>query len=268
MKDNDPKIIGGQGTIGLELESQLEGIDSVFCPVGGGGLAAGIAGYLKSSDAQVRFVYYQPVELDTGVGRYVYPLEPGGGDDGRSFWTNAGPAGDLTVDLELKSAWPVRDVRMPGWQGQASTTRHGDGHLEVHAVLPDDAMDQDLVLYYRLADDLPGLLADIYSDHYRESWPQAPEMPPELVTEDVLAALAVSSPFAMYLRRASTVDDLPDTPDSPVDPSHYVIDMRCFDDAPAKHDLLAPGGFGVLAANGDRLSTVGIVRDGRLFRLA
>jgi threonine dehydratase len=57
---NDPKIIGGQGTIGLELESQLEGIDAVFCPVGGGGLAAGIAAYLKSSDAQVRFVGCQP----------------------------------------------------------------------------------------------------------------------------------------------------------------------------------------------------------------
>ena len=57
---NDPKIIGGQGTIGLELESQLEGIDAVFCPVGGGGLAAGIAGYLKSTDAQIHFVGCQP----------------------------------------------------------------------------------------------------------------------------------------------------------------------------------------------------------------
>ncbi len=57
---NDAKIVGGQGTIGLELESQLEGIDAVFCPVGGGGLAAGIAGFLKSTDAQVHFVGCQP----------------------------------------------------------------------------------------------------------------------------------------------------------------------------------------------------------------
>lgn len=57
---NDPKIIGGQGTIGLELESQLEGIDAVFCPVGGGGLAAGIVSFLKSTDAQVHFVGCQP----------------------------------------------------------------------------------------------------------------------------------------------------------------------------------------------------------------
>ena len=58
---NDAKIIGGQGTIGLELESQLEGIDAVFCPVGGGGLAAGVAGYLKSLDAQLHFVGCQPI---------------------------------------------------------------------------------------------------------------------------------------------------------------------------------------------------------------
>ena len=58
---NDAKIIGGQGTIGLELESQLEGIDAVFCPVGGGGLAAGVVGYLKSTDAQIHFVGCQPI---------------------------------------------------------------------------------------------------------------------------------------------------------------------------------------------------------------
>ncbi len=44
---NDPKIIGGQGTIGIELERQLKGIDAVLVPVGGGGLISGIASYLK-----------------------------------------------------------------------------------------------------------------------------------------------------------------------------------------------------------------------------
>jgi threonine dehydratase len=58
---SDPRIIGGQGTIGLELERQLEGIDAVFCPVGGGGLAAGVAGYLKSVAAQLQFVGCQPI---------------------------------------------------------------------------------------------------------------------------------------------------------------------------------------------------------------
>ncbi|TDI45523.1 MAG: threonine/serine dehydratase [Acidobacteria bacterium] len=45
---SDPKVIGGQGTIGLEIERQLENVDAVFVPIGGGGLIAGIAGYMKA----------------------------------------------------------------------------------------------------------------------------------------------------------------------------------------------------------------------------
>ena len=44
---NDPQVVGGQGTIAVELARQLEPIDAVFVAVGGGGLIAGIAGYLK-----------------------------------------------------------------------------------------------------------------------------------------------------------------------------------------------------------------------------
>ena len=47
---NDIKIIGGQGTIGVELERQLKKIDVVLCPVGGGGLISGVGGYLKNKD--------------------------------------------------------------------------------------------------------------------------------------------------------------------------------------------------------------------------
>ncbi len=45
---NDPQVIGGQGTIAVELARQLKRIDAVFVAVGGGGLIAGIAGYLKA----------------------------------------------------------------------------------------------------------------------------------------------------------------------------------------------------------------------------
>lgn len=44
---NDPYVIAGQGTIGIELMRQLDKIDAVFAPVAGGGLIGGIAGYLK-----------------------------------------------------------------------------------------------------------------------------------------------------------------------------------------------------------------------------
>jgi threonine dehydratase len=57
---DDPKIFGGQGTIGLELERQIDGIDTVFVPVGGGGLIAGVAGYLKSGHPRIEIVGCQP----------------------------------------------------------------------------------------------------------------------------------------------------------------------------------------------------------------
>lgn len=45
---NDPQVIGGQGTIGVELAHQLDRIDAVYVSLGGGGLISGIAAYLKS----------------------------------------------------------------------------------------------------------------------------------------------------------------------------------------------------------------------------
>lgn len=52
---NDPQVIGGQGTIGVELARQLDHVDAVYVSLGGGGLISGIAGYLKSvqPDAQI-----------------------------------------------------------------------------------------------------------------------------------------------------------------------------------------------------------------------
>ena len=44
---NDPAVIAGQGTIGLELAEQIEPIDRIFITVGGGGLVSGVAVALK-----------------------------------------------------------------------------------------------------------------------------------------------------------------------------------------------------------------------------
>ena len=57
---NDPKIIGGQGTVAVELKKQMEKIDVVLVPVGGGGLISGIAGYLKAFDKPPQVVGCQP----------------------------------------------------------------------------------------------------------------------------------------------------------------------------------------------------------------
>ena len=57
---NDPKIIGGQGTIGIELMRQMDKLDAVLVPVGGGGLISGIAGYLKAVDKHIQIIGCQP----------------------------------------------------------------------------------------------------------------------------------------------------------------------------------------------------------------
>jgi threonine dehydratase len=57
---NDPQIIGGQGTVGLELVGQLDRIDAALVPVGGGGLVSGIASYIKSRAPSAYVVGCQP----------------------------------------------------------------------------------------------------------------------------------------------------------------------------------------------------------------
>ena len=53
---NDIEIIGGQGTIAVELINQVEEIDVVLVTVGGGGLISGIGGYLKSMNPDIKIV--------------------------------------------------------------------------------------------------------------------------------------------------------------------------------------------------------------------
>jgi threonine dehydratase len=57
---NDLKIIGGQATVGIELRRQIENINTVLVPVGGGGLISGITGYLKSMDKNTEIIGCQP----------------------------------------------------------------------------------------------------------------------------------------------------------------------------------------------------------------
>jgi threonine dehydratase len=62
---DDPLVIAGQGTIGEEiLRESRRDLAVVFVPVGGGGLIAGIAGYIKALRPDVRVVGVEPFEAD------------------------------------------------------------------------------------------------------------------------------------------------------------------------------------------------------------
>jgi threonine dehydratase len=60
---DDPLVIAGQGTIGMEiLRQHPKPLDAIFVPVGGGGLIAGIAAYVKRVSPRTRVVGVQPVD--------------------------------------------------------------------------------------------------------------------------------------------------------------------------------------------------------------
>jgi len=110
------------------------------------------------SDTKIRFVYYQPLKIDTGVGRYVYPLADGGTDEvAKAFWTRESKVEQhFAVNVELKSGWPVDEVRVPGAEAEAKIDKLGDGHYKAAIDRTTGDLSRDFVFYYRLADDLPG----------------------------------------------------------------------------------------------------------------
>lgn len=57
---NDVDVIAGQGTIAKELLEQLDHIDVVFVAVGGGGLLAGILGYIKTVKPSIKVIGVEP----------------------------------------------------------------------------------------------------------------------------------------------------------------------------------------------------------------
>ena len=97
---DDPEIIAGQGTLGLEIIADMPEVDTILVPVGGGGLAAGVALAVKASlprvkifgvqsrlvpSAQAAFAAGQPVAVAgaptladginvTCLGRHTFPL--------------------------------------------------------------------------------------------------------------------------------------------------------------------------------------------------
>lgn len=62
---DDPYTIAGQGTIGTEIlrqltTLQLDTLHAIFVPIGGGGLVAGIAAYVKALKPEVKIIGVEP----------------------------------------------------------------------------------------------------------------------------------------------------------------------------------------------------------------
>jgi len=142
---------------------------------------------LANSDVRIRLVYVQSASTDTGIGRYVYPLEEGGVDEERSaFWdVSEKVTGTFRFDLIVKSSYPIDALRLPE-QPNAVLTKVDAGHWTVglHSLgtspveeefdaqvaaleagespAPATAssgvatLDKDIVVYWRHAPDLPG----------------------------------------------------------------------------------------------------------------
>src|SRR5882672_471902 len=62
---DDPDVIAGQGTIGMEILRQHGGpIDAIFAAVGGGGLISGIAAYVKRLRPEIKIIGVEPIDSD------------------------------------------------------------------------------------------------------------------------------------------------------------------------------------------------------------
>jgi threo-3-hydroxy-L-aspartate ammonia-lyase len=97
---DDPLVMAGQGTVGLELAADVDDLEAVVVPVGGGGLIAGVATAVKALAPQARVVGVEP-EAGDDVARSLRAGERLSGDvprtiaDGQQVTT----AGELTWEV-------------------------------------------------------------------------------------------------------------------------------------------------------------------------
>lgn len=133
-----------------------------------------------NADVRIRLVYIQAAHIDTSVGRYVYPLEDGGIDEVKNaFWSrNEAVSEKFSFNLRLHSGFPVDALRLP--QNSSATINkisnkewtvnlanmtgslNAKGEEEITTEKNTQAvaarLDKDILVYWRLADDLPGAM--------------------------------------------------------------------------------------------------------------
>ncbi len=126
-------------------------------------------------DIRIKLTYIQPTHVDTGIGRYAYPLEEGGTDEEKlAFWDYKSVVKEkFSFDLQYRSSYPVDVFRLPKhpnanikkvseteWRvtltedKSASIVEENDGRIQNTK----DAyqLKEDIVVYWRHKEDLPG----------------------------------------------------------------------------------------------------------------
>ena len=149
-----------------------------------------VANLQPGEDARVKLVYLQAIEVDHGIGRYVYPLEEGGTDEAQaSFWTQKSNVEQkFDFNLELNSGFAVDAVRLPNhpnaniqqissqrWSAQLSGEEISIQQLSIESAANEEQqfqaqevaktvkksafnLDKDIVFYWRLEEGTPGAL--------------------------------------------------------------------------------------------------------------
>ncbi len=139
-------------------------------------------------DVRIRLTYIQPAHVDTSIGRYVYPLEDGGVDEQElSFWSYQDAVEErFSFNLTFRSTWPIDEFRLPRhaqaniqklseweWQvsliNEAASAEDGDGETVNYLPSVVHSLDQDIVVYWRQAEGLPGAVELVsYREHDKD----------------------------------------------------------------------------------------------------
>lgn len=149
-----------------------------------------VAAVPSNTEVKIRLVYIQHLEVDTGIGRYVYPLEDGGVDEEKlAFWTrNETVEEKFSFNLRFRSSYPVDGFRLPKHPGalisQVSETewtvnlantaslnnsllnKSEENSYEVSRSVSEQSrtpttaitLNQDIVVYWRQQEGLPAAL--------------------------------------------------------------------------------------------------------------
>ncbi len=115
-----------------------------------------------------------------------------------------------------------------------------------------------------IPDNAEELVKAVYHRSFKKVWPHEPKEPDALRnTDDLLASLAVSGPFADYLRKMRDTDvqkvaALAQDKQIGVSTDDYCIDLLFMEEYPVKQNLMQVGGMAVFGVEGSRLSTKGL----------